>query len=264
MGTDPVVARIAPHMWEEPCISGAHGSGTVFFSGCPLGCVYCQNYPISHEYRGKRISALELARRIQELEETGVHNISFVTGTHFVPAILEALEMYMPHVPIVWNTGGYEKTETLRMLKGKISIYLPDLKSVSPRLGKVLCNAPDYFEFASQAILEMMEQTGMPVYDENGIMLRGTVIRHLVLPGCTGDSMRVLDWIKQNLPEETPVSLMRQYTPIPQCTVRGLDRRITDREYERVATHAMELGLNPLIQDDSSAAESYIPDFDLT
>ena len=263
MGTLPVVARIAPHLWEEPCISGTRGSGTVFFSGCPLGCAYCQNHDISHERRGLRMSVEELARRIADLEAQGVHNISFVTGTHFVPAILEALAIARPRVPVVWNSGGYERVETLRLLEGKVDIYLPDLKHVSPRLGRVLCGASDYFDAAAAAIREMLRQTGAPEYDENGVMLRGTVIRHLVLPGCTGDSLRVLDWIAQNAPEGTPVSVMRQYTPIPQCGVRGMDRRVTSEEYERVTDHALTLGLNALAQDAEAARESYIPDFDL-
>ena len=263
LGMLPVVARVAPHLWEEPCISGTRGSGTVFFSGCPLGCVYCQNHEISHELRGKPVTAEKLARMIAQLEKTGVHNISFVTGTHFVPAILNALSIHRPRVPIVWNSGGYERVETLRALAGTVDIYLPDLKHVSPRLGKVLCNAPDYFEAASAAILEMLRQTGEPEYNDDGIMRRGTIIRHLVLPGCTGDSMKVLDWISENTPASTPVSVMRQYTPIPQCTVRGMDRRVTDEEYDRVVDHALALGLNALVQEKEAAQESYIPDFDL-
>ena len=263
MGTRAVVARAAPHLWEEPCISGSRGSGTVFFSGCPLGCAYCQNHSISHERQGGRMTDAELADVIRDLEQTGVHNISFVTGTHFVPAILNALKCYRPAVPMVWNTGGYETLDTLRMLEGTVDIYLPDLKHVSPRLGKVLCAAPDYFEVASAAILEMLRQTGKPVYDENGIMLRGTVIRHLVLPGCTGDSIRVLNWIAENTPKDTPVSIMRQYTPIPECTIKGMDRRITDAEYDRVVEHALDLGLNALTQEKEAAEACYIPDFNL-
>ena len=263
MGTRAVVARAAPHLWEEPCISGSRGSGTVFFSGCPLGCAYCQNHSISHECQGRRMTDEELAEIIGQLEQTGVHNISFVTGTHFVPAILRALWLHRPMVPTVWNTGGYETLDTLRMLEGSIDIYLPDLKHVSLRLGKVLCAAPDYFEVASAAILEMLRQTGKPVYDENGIMLRGTVIRHLVLPGCTGDSIRVLNWIAENTPKDTPVSIMRQYTPIPECTIKGMDRRITDAEYDRVVEHALDLGLNALTQEKEAAEACYIPDFNL-
>lgn len=263
MGVQAVVARAAPHLWEEPCISGSRGSGTIFFSGCPLGCAYCQNHSISHERQGRRMTDDELAAVIRDLEQTGVHNISFVTGTHFVPAILHALALHRPKVPTVWNTGGYETLDTLRMLEGQIDIYLPDLKHVSPRLGKVLCGAPDYFDIASEAILEMLRQTDEPVYDESGLMQRGTVIRHLVLPGCTGDSIRVLDWIAEHTPKGTPVSVMRQYTPIPECTVKGMDRRITDAEYDRVVEHALALGLNALTQEKEAAETCYIPDFNL-
>ena len=263
MGTRAVVARVAPHLWEEPCISGTRGSGTVFFSGCSLGCAYCQNHSISHERLGRRVSDSELAELIRGIVEKGVHNVSFVTGTHFVPAILRALAIYQPPVPVVWNTGGYETSDTLRMLEGHVQIYLPDLKHMSPRLGKVLCGAPDYFDYAAPAILEMIRQTGTPQYDEEGVMLRGTVIRHLVLPGCTGDSLKVLDWIAGHTPAGTPVSIMRQYTPMPACAIRGMDRRITDAEYERVVRHAADLGLNALIQEKEAAQESYIPDFNM-
>ena len=263
MGTQAVVARIAPHMWEEPCISGTRGSGTVFFSGCSLGCAYCQNHSISHGLLGRRVHDAELAELICQLASKGVHNISFVTGTHFVPAILNALERYTPKVPVVWNTGGYETLDTLRLLEGKVHIYLPDLKHVSSRLGKVLCGAPDYFDYAAPAIQEMLRQTGPPVYDEHGIMQRGTIIRHLVLPGCTGDSIKVLDWISDNTPQGTPISIMRQYTPIAECGIKGMNRRITDTEYERVVAHALALGLNALTQEKEAAQESYIPDFNM-
>ena len=263
MGSTAVVSRVAPHMWEEPCISGSRGCGTVFFGGCSLGCVYCQNHDISHEKKGKRMADEELAERIRALEATGVHNIAFVTGTHFVPNVLHALSIYRPQVPVVWNTGGYETGETIKMLEGAVDIYLPDLKLYSQRLGKVLCNAPDYFEKATAAILEMQRQTGEAQYDENGLMKRGTIIRHLVLPGCTGDSLKVLEWIHENLPAATPVSIMRQYTPMPFCTVRGLDRRVTDSEYARVVDRAVDLGLHALIQEKEAAEAEYIPDFDL-
>lgn len=263
MGDVVKLARIAPHMWEEPCISGTRGSGTVFFSGCSLGCVYCQNHEISHRRAGKAVTDEELAQLIIKLEAQQVHNISFVTGTHFVPNILRVMQIHHPQVPVVWNTSGYERIETLRALQNTVQIYLPDLKYASPRLGKVLSFAPDYFEAATQAILEMLRQTGEPVYDEHGMMQRGTIIRHLVLPGCTGDSIKVLNWIKENTPASTPVSIMRQYTPIAECTVRGMDRRVTDEEYERVVNHALDLQLNALTQEKEAAQEIFIPDFSL-
>ena len=263
MGTRAVVARAAPHYWEEACLSGTRGCGTIFFSGCPLGCVYCQNYEISHERQGRPITDEELAGLIADLTAQGVHNISFVTGTHFIPAILHALEIAKPAIPVVWNTGGYERVEALKALEGHVDIYLPDLKNVSGRLGKVLMNAPDYFDAASKAILEMLRQTGPAQYDDQGMMTRGTIIRHLVIPGCTVDSLRVMDWIAENTPKGTPISIMRQYTPIDKCHVKGLDRRVTDEEYQRVLDRAVDLGLNAFVQEKESAESKYIPDFNL-
>lgn len=264
MGLQPKVARAALHFWEEPCISGTRGSGAVFFSGCTLGCVYCQNYGISHEGRGKEISVRRLADIFKSLEDQGAHNINLVTGTPFVPAILEALELYRPGIPIVWNTGGYETVETLKMLEGVVDIYLPDCKHVSPRLSRLCAGAADYFGVASRAILEMCRQTGPNVYDENGMMQKGVIVRHLILPGCTGDSCRVLDFIAEKLPDGTPVSLMRQYTPESWCTVPGLDRRITDKEYQRVLDHLNALGLTGYFQEKEAADGAYTPPFDLT
>ncbi|MBQ9264507.1 MAG: radical SAM protein [Clostridia bacterium] len=264
MGETPRVARAALHFWEEPCISGVRGSGTVFFSGCTLGCVYCQNFPISHEGQGKDISVGRLADIFRMLEDQGAHNINLVTGTPFIPAILDALSAYRPGIPIVWNSGGYEKIETLRMLKGAIDIYLPDCKHVSPRIAKLCAGVADYFEVSSAAIEEMCRQTGLPQYDENGMMQKGTIVRHLILPGCTGDSCRMLDFIAERLPKGTPVSLMRQYTPVPWCQVKGLERRITDQEYARVLAHFDMLGLTGYTQEKESAESSYTPPFDLT
>ena len=264
MGEMPKVARAALHFWEEPCISGTRGSGAVFFSGCTLRCAYCQNWPISHEGQGKEITPARLADVFRALEDQGAHNINLVTATPFIPAVLEALSLHRPGIPVVWNTGGYETVETLKMLEGAVDIYLPDLKHVSPRLSALCAGAPDYFDVASAAILEMCRQTGKNVYDDAGIMQKGVVVRHLILPGCTTDSCRVLDFIAEKLPKGIPVSLMRQYTPIPECTVPGLDRRITDREYERVLSHFQALGLSGYTQEKGSASLAYTPPFDLT
>ncbi|MBE5783444.1 MAG: radical SAM protein [Clostridiales bacterium] len=264
MGLQPKIARAALHFWEEPCISGTRGSGTIFFSGCTLRCAYCQNYPISHEGQGKEITPYRLAEIFKMLEEKGAHNINLVTGTPFVPAILEALSIYKPHIPMLWNCGGYEKVETLKLLEGAIDIYLPDFKHVSPRLSALCAGAPDYFERASQAILEMCRQTGAPQYDENGILQKGTLIRHLILPGCTMDSIKVLNYIAENIPKGTPVSLMRQYSPVPWCKIKGLDRRVTDAEYERVLSHYQLLELSGYTQEKESADTAYTPPFDLT
>ena len=264
VGESPRLARAALHFWEEPCISGTRGSGTVFFSGCTLGCVFCQNYLISHEAWGKDISVRRLADIFRMLEDQGAHNINLVTATPFVPAILAALELYRPSLPIVWNSGGYEKVETLKLLEGVVDIYLPDLKHVSPRLSKLCAGAADYFDVASVALREMCRQTGSPVYDDEGMMRRGTIVRHLILPGCTMDSCRVLDFIAESLPPRTPVSLMRQYTPVPQCTVKGLDRPITDQEYQRVLARFEALGLKGYTQEKESSDSGYTPAFDLT
>ncbi len=264
MGERPRVARAALHFWEEPCISGARGSGAVFFSGCTLRCAYCQNFSISHGGEGQDISAQRLADIFKELEAQGAHNINLVTGTPFVPAILDALEMYRPSIPIVWNTGGYETLETLKLLEGAVDIYLPDLKHVSPRLSKLCANAPDYFEIASAAILEMCRQTGEAVYDADGMMQKGVIVRHLILPGCTGDSIRALDFIAERLPQGTPVSLMRQFTPEPWCAIPGLDRRVTDAEYGRVLAHFEMLDLPGYTQEKEAADGAFTPKFDGT
>ena len=264
MGVMPKVARAALHFWEEPCISGRNGSGTVFFSGCTLRCAYCQNHEISHLGHGKEITVQRLADIFKMLRDQGAHNINLVTATPFVPAVLDALSLFHPGIPIVWNSGGYETVDTLKMLQGAVDIYLPDLKHVSSRLSALCAQAPDYFDMSSAAIQEMCRQTGPAVYDEAGMMRRGVIVRHLILPGCTADSCRVLDFIAEKLPPGTPVSLMRQYTPEPWCAIPGLDRRITDKEYARVLDHFQALGLQGYIQEKESADGAYTPAFDGT
>ena len=195
------------------------------------------------------------------MADAGMETISFITGTPFIPRILEALELYRPPVPLVWNTSGYERVETLRMLEGVIDVYLPDLKHYSRRMGQLCAGAPDYFESASAAIREMCRQTGTPQYNENGIMARGTLIRHLILPSLTGESLKLLTWIRDTLPEGTPVSLMQQYVPCNGVHIPGLDRRITDREYARVRDHMLALGLPGFLQEPDSAMTDFIPVF---
>lgn len=265
MGADAVVARAALHFWEEPCISGAKGSGAVFFTGCPLGCVYCQNYEISAQRKtGQRVSASGLAQIFERLEAQGAHNINLVTPTHFVPAVLEALSLRRPSVPVVYNCGGYETPETIRMLKGFVDIFLPDFKYMEPGLAAALSGAPDYPETAKAAILEMAGQTGPAVYGEDGMMKRGTMVRHLILPGRTRNSVAVLEWLAANFPSGVPVSLMAQYVP---CGRAGefpvMDRRITRREYGKVQDRLFSLGLDGYVQDRGSASKTYIPAFDL-
>ena len=255
------VARIAPHYWEEPPISGTRGTGAVFFSGCTLRCAYCQNGDISHRNAGRDFTVQELSDALKRLTDLGVHTVSFITATPFIPQLLDVLERWRPPVPLVWNTSGYETVASLRMLEGVIDVYLPDLKHYSARMGKLCAGAPDYFEAASAAITEMCRQTGTPVYSPEGIMLRGTLIRHLILPGLTGESMRLLTWVKDTLPAGTPVSLMRQYIPCNGVDIPGLTRRVTDKEYARVRDHMVSLELPGFLQEPDSADRDFVPVF---
>lgn len=261
LGEEMLIARIAPHLWEEPPISGSHGTGAVFFSGCTLRCVYCQNGDISHRNEGRPFTPRELSDALKRLTDLGVHTLSFITGTPFVPRILEALELWHPPLPLVWNTSGYETVDTLRRLEGVIDVYLPDLKHFSARAGRLCAAAPDYFAVTSAAIKEMCRQTGTPVYDENGIMLKGTLIRHLILPGFTSESLCLLTWVRDELPAGVPVSLMRQYIPCNGVSVPGLDRRITEKEYNRVRDHMIALDLPGFLQEPDSADRDFIPLF---
>ncbi len=260
------IARAAKHFWEEPPISGTKGSGTVFFSGCSLGCVYCQNYAISHGGQGKIISEERLREIFDELIASGVHNINLVSPTHYVPQLRRVLTDYKSRVPVVYNSSGYEKTESLRSLEGLIDIYLPDLKYVRSDKSERYSDAADYFSYASKALLEMKRQCGENAFDENGIMQRGMIVRHLILPKNTNGSLEVLRWIYENLGKETPISLMAQYTPCGKIeNISELQRKITAREYEKVLSFALELGFeNIFTQENSAANEEFIPDFDLT
>lgn len=264
MGTQPKIARAALHMWEEPCISGTRGSGAVFFSGCGLRCVFCQNEAISQQGEGKIVTPQRLADIFRELEAQGAHNINLVTAAHFVPAVLEAMNLYRPNIPIVYNSSGYESVETLRMLSGVVDIYLPDYKYIDPNMAAMLSGARDYPDVAFAAIAEMIRQTGAPVYDENGMMQRGTLIRHLVLPGLTGDSMKILTRIRDEFPG-IPVSLMGQYTPCGRAlSISGMDRKIKKKEYARVLAHMEAIGLDGYRQELGSADGAFIPSFDGT
>ena len=256
-----LIARAAPHLWEEPPVSGTRGTGAVFFSGCTLRCVYCQNGDISHRNEGRPFTPRELSDTLKRLTDLGVHTLSFITGTPFIPGIIEALELWRPPLPLVWNTSGYETVETLRMLEGVMDIYLPDLKHFSSRAGRICAGAPDYFEHASAALKEMCRQTGIPVYGEDGIMRKGTLVRHLILPGFTSESLRLLTWIRDELPPGTPVSLMRQYIPCNNVSVPGLDRRSTEKEYCRVRDHMLALDLPGFLQEPDSADRDFIPAF---
>lgn len=261
LGEEMLIARIAPHFWEEPPISGTRGTGAVFFSGCTLRCAYCQNGEISHLNAGRSFTPRELSDSLKRLTDLGVHSISLITATPFIPRILETLDLWRPPLPLVWNTSGYETVDSLRRLEGAADIYLPDLKHFSARASRLCAGAPDYFDAASAALREMCRQTGSPRYDGEGIMQAGTLVRHLILPGFTGESMRLLTWIRDELPLGTPVSLMRQYVPCNQVSIPGLDRRITDREYRRVLDHMTALGLPGFVQEAESADRDFIPLF---
>lgn len=261
-----IVARAAKHFWEEPPISGSDGSGTVFFSGCNLGCVFCQNYEISHGCKGKVISETRLMEIFDELISDGAHNINLVNPTHYALKLKGVLENYNSTVPIVYNSGGYEKVNTLKALEGLVDVYLPDLKYIRADRAEKYSSAADYFEYASKALVEMKRQCPENIYNEKGIMQKGLIIRHLILPKNTNQSVDILSWIKNNLGEDTTVSLMSQYTPYGKVEgISELQRKITAREYEKVITAAENMGFcNLFLQDNTSASEIFIPDFDFT
>ena len=257
------IARAALHFWEEPCISGSRGSGAVFFSGCTLRCGFCQNYRISSGGYGREISVERLGEIFLELQEQGAHNINLVTATQYLPWVLRALDRAKPHlnIPVVYNCGGYERTETVEALKGYVDIYLPDFKYYSREMSLKYSAAGDYFPVAAKAVRAMIAQTGAPVF-EGGLLKKGVVIRHLVLPGGRKDSMNILQWISENLPQgRFLLSLMSQYTPNGRG---GPARRITSFEYGTVVEEALRLGLTEgFMQEKSSAKEEYTPPFDL-
>jgi len=259
----PVVARAALHHWEEPCLSGTGGSGAVFFSGCNLRCCFCQNGSISHEGFGKTVSVAHLRQMFEELIAQGAHNIDLVTPSQFTPAISQALEEPLP-VPVVWNCGGYERVETLRTLEGKVQIYMPDMKYAGSTLAKQLSAAADYPEVAKAAIGEMFRQTG-PYVMEDGLLKRGVIIRHLILPGQLENTRQVMDWVAETFrPGDVLFSLMAQYTPQPGA--QGLlTRRITGAEYRAAVAYMEACGIvDGYTQERTSAQKEFTPDFDLT
>lgn len=269
-----VVARAALHHWEEPCLSGvpddARGSGTVFFSGCALRCCYCQNYPISQQGVGKAITAQHLAKIFLRLQQNGARNLNLVTATQYLPWVLEALDSARSaglSLPVVYNTGGYETVETVKALDGYVDVWLADFKYASPDLADRLSSARDYPAVAEAALRQMLIQTGAPVYDAEGFLQRGVIVRHLALPGCTEDSFAVLQTLAR-IRKETGVpfvpSLMSQFTPFYKAAEHGLGRRITTYEYRKVIDEAIRLGLTDgYMQEKSSAREEYTPPFNL-
>jgi len=264
----PVVARAGLHHWEEPVVSGTRGSGAVFFSGCNLHCVFCQNYAISTQRQGKEITVARLKAIYRELVAQGAHNINLVTPTHYAHAVYESLDE-PPPVPVVWNSNGYDSVETLRRFAGKVQIYLPDLKYADPELAGRYSGAADYFETAVAAIDEMFRQTGRFELDDAGLLRRGVVIRHLILPGCVENSLKVIRYVAERFrPGDVMFSLMRQYLPcgaVSATRFPELNRRVTDEEYAAVEQALFDSGIEDgFVQEADSASGEFIPAFDFT
>ncbi|MBR3766796.1 MAG: radical SAM protein [Clostridia bacterium] len=266
VGNRLTLGRAGLHFWEEPCISGLGGSGTVFFSGCNMGCIFCQNMELSRGKVGKEVSVKRLREIFYELIEDGADNINLVTPSHFVPEIVKALSAEKLPVPVVYNTSSYEEVQTLRMLEGLIDIYIPDLKYIDSSISKAFSGASDYAEKAIPAIKEMYRQVGEAVIDEDGMLLKGIIIRHLVLPGYLNNTYDVIDAVTENFSSGVLFSLMSQYTP-PKKELKfpSLNRRLTSKEYEKAVDYMYLSGIeNGFLQELSSAKEEYTPDFDLS
>lgn len=266
-GTKIFGARAALHMWEEPCISGEQGSGTVFFSGCPLRCVYCQNYELAHAQSGVGITVARLAEIFLELQEKGAANINLVTPTHYTPEIIRAVGLAKKEglcLPIVYNCSGYEKVETLRMLEDIVDIYLTDFKYMDSTLSMRYSKAADYPEVAKAALKEMVRQQPQPVFDEQGMMQKGVIVRHLLLPGCLKNGKDVVEYVYGTFGNQVYLSLMNQYTPLAHLEMfPELNRKVTEQEYDELVDYAIALGVeNGFIQEGETAEESFIPAFD--
>ena len=260
------VARAALHFWEEPCISGEEGSGAVFFTGCNLRCVFCQNYQIARAEQGKEITVERLVEIFLELQEQKANNINLVTATHYVPQVVEALKMAKEkglYIPVVYNCGGYETVETLKLLEGLVDIYLPDFKYVDSERAKRYSRAEDYPEVAKAALAEMVRQQPKAEFDERGIMKKGVIVRHLMLPGGIKDSKAVVNYLYETYGHQIYISLMNQYTPLPHVAdYPEIDRKLKKFEYDRLVDYAISLGVeNGFIQEGETAKESFIPAF---
>lgn len=266
VGLAPIVARAGLHMWEEPVISGTKGSGTVFFSGCNLHCVFCQNYDISYKGFGKEITIERLKEIYHELIAQGAHNINLVTPTHFTEAVLQSLAEPLP-VPVVYNTSGFETQDTLRRLKGKVQIYLPDLKYSDDMAAIKYSNAPYYFRIATEAIKEMYNQVGDYHIDDNGIMTKGVIIRHLIMPGMPDNTKRIIDWVAANFkPGQVMFSLMHQYVPCGRANeYPEINRKVTDEEYKELESYLLQSTIEDgFVQEGDAACKDFIPCFDGT
>jgi putative pyruvate formate lyase activating enzyme len=261
-----VVARASLHYWEEPCLSDTKGSGTIFFSYCNLKCVFCQNYDISTLHKGKEITVERLADICLELQEKGANNINLVTPTHFVPLIIEALKLSKSKglkIPIVYNTSGYEKLETIKSLEGLIDIYLPDLKYYSDTYAIKYSKCPNYFHYAKNAIEEMYRQVGKPKFNKDGLMIKGVIVRHLLLPKMEEDSKKIIKYLYDTYKDNIYISIMNQYTPIRKTEYQELNRKVDNTIYDEVINYAYDLGVRKaFIQEEETQSESFIPKFD--
>lgn len=260
------IARAELHFWEEPCISGENGSGTVFFSCCNMKCVYCQNYCISTENKGREVTCDDLSAEFLKLQDKGANNINLVTPTHFVPQIIKALDLAKEKgliLPIVYNCGGYERAETIKLLSGYVDVYMPDMKYFSDKYAVRYSAAPDYFNNAKNALEEMFRQVGKPMFNESGIMQKGVIVRHMMLPGLLFDTKKIIDYLYNTYKDDIYISLMSQYTPMPNVeNIPELNRKISEKQYEAMVDYALGIGIkNAFVQDGSSATESFIPDF---
>ena len=258
------ISRAAPHFWEEPCISGKNGSGTVFFSGCNLGCVYCQNRKISRFAVGKAISVSELAETFVQLQESGVHNINHVTPSHYIKQIRDALDLAKLQIPVVYNSSGYDLCDALEMLDGKVRVFLPDFKYMSGHLAQKFSSAKDYPEVAKASIKKMFELAGKPRFDADGMIKSGVIVRHLVLPGHTDDSKEIIRYLHDTYGDSIYLSIMNQFTPSPDLPFDELTRPLSEEEYNEVVDFAVSIEVkNAFIQEGETAKESFIPDFEI-
>ena len=266
-GKEMVIARYSLHKWEEPCISGFNGSGTIFFSYCNLGCIYCQNYDISILHKGKVVSVEEFSDICIKLQNKGATNINLVTGCMYIPLIVEGINIAKQnglHIPIVYNSSGYESIEGLKLLEGIVDIYLPDFKYYDDKIALKYSKVNNYYKYTSLAIDEMYRQVGRNKFNKNGIMVKGVIVRHLVLPGCIDDSMRIIEYLYGKYGNSIYLSIMNQYTPVRKINVDELDRVVTDFEYEKVIDYAYDIGVrNAYIQEGITQKDSFIPDFNV-
>lgn len=267
-GRELRVARVSLHHWEEPCISGTSGSGTIFFSNCNLRCSFCQNHKISSEGVGKEISVKRLSEIFLEQQQRGAHNINLVTPTHYVPHIVEALDIAKSNglaIPIIYNTNSYENIDTLKTLSGYIDVYLPDLKYFDDKFSLRYSNAPNYFNYASKAIEEMFSQVGAVKFDDNGLIKKGIIIRHLMMPSLLFDSKKIMDYVYKTFGHSVYISIMNQYTPAHNSSkFPEIDRPLNSKHYDSMIDYCLSLGIkNAFIQESGTCSESFIPEFDL-